>query len=94
MANGDFEILKTASKSNFAYIRKNADQQILVINNLSSDKLVAEITLPKNIILKNEGHITSLKNLVNGDDIKVNISIQNKTMHLKLAPYQVLWLEL
>ena len=28
------------------------------------------------------------------DDIKVNISIQNKTMHLKLAPYQVLWLEL
>ena len=73
MANGDFEILKTASKSNFAYIRKNADQQILVINNLSSDKLVAEITLPKNIILKNEGHITSLKNLVNGDDIKVNI---------------------
>lgn len=94
MANGDFEILKTASKSNFAYIRKNADQQILVINNLSSDKLVAEITLPKNIILKNEGHITSLKNLVNGDNIKVNISIQNKTMHLKLAPYQVLWLEL
>lgn len=94
MANGDFEILKTASISNFAYIRKNADQQILVINNLSSDKLVAEITLPKNIILKNEGHITSLKNLVNGDDIKVNISIQNKTMHLKLAPYQVLWLEL
>ncbi len=94
MANGDFEILKTASKSNFAYIRKNAEQQILVINNLSSDKLVAEITLPKNIILKNEGHITSLKNLVNGDNIKVNISIQNKTMHLKLAPYQVLWLEL
>lgn len=94
MKNGDFEILKTASKSNFAYIRKNAEQQILVINNLSSDKLVAEITLPKNIILKNEGHITSLKNLVNGDNIKVNISIQNKTMHLKLAPYQVLWLEL
>ena len=94
MANGDFEILKTTSKSNLAYIRKNADQQILVINNLSSDKLVAEITLPKNIILKNEGHITSLKNLVNGDNIKVNISLQNKTMHLKLAPYQVLWLEL
>ena len=94
MANGDFEILKTTSKSNLAYIRKNADQQILVINNLSSDKLVAEITLPKNIILKNEGHITSLKNLVNGDNIKVNISLQNKTMHLKLAQYQVLWLEL
>lgn len=94
MTNGDFEILKTTSKSNFAYIRKNAEQQILVINNLSSEKLVAEITLPKDIILKNSGHINSLKNLVNGDNIKVNISLQNKTMHLKLAPYQVLWLEL
>lgn len=94
MSDGDFEILKTKSKSNFAYIRKNANSQILVINNLSSDKLVAEIELPKSIILKNEGHITSLKNLVNGDNIKVNISLQNKTMHLRLAPYQVLWLEL
>ena len=94
MSDGDFEILKTKSKSNFAYIRKNAESQILVINNLSSDKLVAEIELPKSIILKNEGHITSLKNLVNGDNIKVNISLQNKVMHLRLAPYQVLWLEL
>lgn len=94
MSGGDFEILKTKSKSNFAYIRKNAEEQILVINNLSSEKLVAEITLPKSIILKNNGHITSLKNLVNDDNIKVDISLQNKTMHLKLAPYQVLWLEL
>jgi len=94
MSDGDFEILKTKSKSNFSYIRKNGQQQILVINNLSSEKLVAEIELPKSIILKNEGHITSLKNLVNGDNIKVNISLQNKTMHLRLAPYQVLWLEL
>ncbi len=94
MANGDFEILKTKSKSNFAYIRKNKDSQILVINNLSGEKLIAEVSLPLNIILKNEGHITSLKNLINGDDIKVNISLQSKTMHLRLAPYQVLWLEL
>ncbi len=94
MANGDFEILKTKSKSNFAYIRKNKDSQILVINNLSKEKLIAEVTLPTNIILKNDGHITSLKNLVNDDDIKVNISLQSKTMHLRIAPYQVLWLEL
>lgn len=94
MADGDFEILKTKSKSNFAYIRKNKDSQILVINNLSKDKLIAEVTLPTNIILKNEGHITSLKNLVNNDNIKVNISLQSRTMHLRVAPYQVLWLEL
>ena len=47
-----------------------------------------------NVILKNDGHITSLKNLVNGDNVKVNISLKNKTMHLRIAPYGVLWLEL
>ena len=91
---GDFEILKTKSGSNFCYIRKMKDKQILAVNNLSKEKLTAEITLPPNIILKNNGKITSLKNLINGDDVKVNISLQNRTMHLRIAPYQVLWLEL
>ena len=94
LVNGEFAILKTKSKSNFSYIRRNQEQQILVINNLSDEKLVAEVTLPVNVILKNNGHITSLKNLVNNDNIKVNISLQSKTMHLRLAPYQTLWLEL
>ena len=94
MSDGDFEILKTKHKSNFAYLRKNKEQQILVINNLSSEKIVAEISLSPNIIFKNKGKITTLKNLVNNDNIKVNISLQNRTMHLRVAPYQVLWLEL
>ena len=94
MTNGEFQILNTKNKSNFAYIRKNKEQQILVINNLSKEKLYANITLPVNIILKNEGNIKSLKNLINGDNVKVNISLQNRTMHLRIAPYQVLWLEL
>ena len=58
MARGEFIPLKTKSPSNFAYIRKDKDRQILVINNLSSEKLVAEITLPVNTILKNNGKIT------------------------------------
>ena len=66
----------------------------MVINNLSHEKLYADITLPLDIILKNEGNIRSLKNLINGDNIKVNISLKNKTMHLRVAPYQVLWLDL
>ena len=94
MVNGDFEVLKTKSKSNFCYIRKNKEQQILVVNNLSKEKLIAEITLPPNVVLKNNGRITSLKNLINDDNVKVNISLQNRTMHLRIAPYQVLWLEL
>lgn len=94
LVNGEFEILKTKSDANFCYIRKDKDKQILVVNNLSKDKLIAEITLPATIVLKNNGKITSLKNLINGDDVKVNVSIQNRTMHLRIAPYQVLWLEL
>ena len=94
MSDGEFEILKTKNKSNFSYIRKNKDKQILVINNLAKDKIVAEITLPADIVLKNKGEIKSLKNLINKDNIKVNISLQNRTMHLRVAPYQTIWLEL
>ena len=94
MSDGDFEILKTTSKENFSYIRKNKTQEILVINNLSNEKLIAEITLGASTIKKNNRKITRLKNLINGDNIKVNISLKNNTMHLKLAPYQVLWIDL
>ncbi len=94
MSDGSFEILKTTTKENFSYIRKNKTQEILVVNNLSKDKIIAEITLPATTILKNKRKITRLKNLINGDNIKVNISLQNSTMHLRVAPYQVLWLDL
>jgi hypothetical protein len=94
MSDGSFEILKTTSKENFSYIRKNKTQEILVINNLSKNKIVAEITLPTTTILKNNRKITKLKNLINGDNIRVNVSLQNNTMHLRVAPYQVLWLDL
>lgn len=93
MVDGEFELLSTKSKSNFAYLRKNKNQQILVINNLSKEKLYADIALPIDIIFKNNGKITKLKNLINGDNIKVNISLKNKIMHLRLAPYQTLWLD-
>ena len=94
MSDGSFEILRTTSKENFSYIRKNKTQEILVINNLSKDKLIAEVTLPATTILRNKRKITRLKNLINGDYIRVNVSLQNNTMHLRLAPYQVLWLDL
>jgi len=92
MTNGGMEILKTASAGSFAYIRDNREQQILVINNLSGRKLITDITVPKAYIKKE--NITSLKNLINGTDIKVNLSPEHNTMHLKLKPYQAVWIEL
>ena len=93
-ANGDFEILKTESNFNLSYIRKNKDKQILVINNLSNRKLLTDISIPKNYIPKEKGTITNLKNLINNNNIKVNLSNQNNKLHLKLSPYQTVWLEL
>lgn len=92
MTNGTFEFVKTQSPSSFAYIRDNGEEQILVINNLSGRKLITDITVPKAYI-ENE-NIISLKNLINGTDIKVNLSAKNNTMHLKLKPYQVVWIAL
>ncbi len=99
ISKGDFTLLKTKAPANFAYIRSFGDEKILVINNLSDEKLIAEITLPVNIVLKGvkggeEKTITSYKNLVNGDDVRVNISLKNRTMHLRIAPYGVVWLKL
>ena len=94
MSRGEFIPINTDSPSNFSYIRKDKDSQILVINNLSDKKLVADISLPVNVIFKNDRHITSLKNLVNGDNVRVNLSLTNKTMHLRVPPYGILWLEL
>ena len=94
MANGDMEILKTESQNNFAYIRQNKDKKVLVINNLSNRKLITNIAIPKSIITKDKGNIKTLKNLINDDYIKVNLSNQNNTLRLKLSPYQTLWIDL
>ena len=94
MSRGQFILLNTKLPANFAYIRKDKDKQILVVNNLSDKKITAEITLPVDIILKNNGHIRVLKNLINDDNVRVNLSLKNKTMHLRVKPYGVLWLEL
>lgn len=95
MSRGDFTLLKTKSPSNFAYIRSLDDEKILVINNLSNEKLIAEITVPMNVVLGAEDNkISSFKNLINGDDVRVNISLTNRTMRLRIAPYGVVWLKL
>ena len=95
ISRGDFVLLKTKSPSNFAYIRSYEDEKILVINNLSGEKLTAEITVPMSVVLESEDNkITSFKNLINGDDVRVNISLKNRTMNLRIAPYGVVWLKL
>jgi hypothetical protein len=77
------------------YDEKHNQCSIKFLASLYSEKLIAEITIPMNVVLGAEdGHITSFKNLINGDDVKVDISLKNRTMHLRIAPYGVVWLKL
>jgi len=94
MSDGSFDILKTSSKSCLSYIRKNKTQQMLVVNNLSKNKTAVDIHLPLTIILKNNKKITKLKNVLTDENIKVNITLSDNTIHLLLAPYEVLWLDI
>ena len=95
MSKGDFTLLKTSSPANFAYIRSYKDEKILVINNLSGEKIIAEVTIPMGVVLKSDDkHIDEFKNLINDDNVKVNVSLTNRTMHLRIAPYGVVWLKL
>lgn len=94
MTDGSFDILKTPDKNCLSYIRKNNKQEVLVINNLSKNKTVANIPVPLTTIIKNNKKITGLKNLLTNENIKINVSLSDNTMHLLLAPYQVLWLDL
>ena len=65
MSRGDFTLVKTKSPSNFSYIRSLGDEKILVINNLSGEKLIAEITIPISVVLDAEDNkINSFKNLI------------------------------
>jgi len=92
MADGSFDILKTSSNKCLSYLRKNQTQQILVINNLSKDKVYTDISLPLTMFLKNNKKITRLKNLLTGNNIKISIS--DNSIHILLHPYQILWLDL
>ncbi len=94
MTDGNFDILRTSDKSCLSYIRKNKTQEILVINNLSKDKIAVDIPLPITTIIKNKNKITRQKNLLTNESVKINVSLADNTMHILLHPYQILWLDL
>ncbi|MBP3821783.1 alpha-glucosidase C-terminal domain-containing protein [bacterium] len=92
MADGNFDILRTSSNNCLSYIRKDKTQQVLVINNLSKNKIYTDISLPITMLLKNNKRITRIKNLITNENIKISIS--DNSIHILLHPYQVLWLDL
>ena len=94
MTDGELDILRTSSKNCLSYIRKNSTSEILVINNLSKNKIIVDIPLPITTIIKNNRKITRLRNLLTGENVRVNVTFPDNTIHMLLAPYQVLWFDL
>jgi maltose alpha-D-glucosyltransferase/alpha-amylase len=81
--------LESDKKEVFSYLIEDIDQSILVVNNLSGEKLEVTITLLNNLVEK----INKTKYMVNLIDRgKINVCLNCKKLIIPLDPYQTLWL--
>lgn len=93
LSRGEFSPLKTKHKEVFSYTRTLGDEKILIINNLSDKKVYSEIDLPASTVWKADKEVM-LQDLLTNKKIKVNVSITNKKVSLRLKPYDTLWLKI
>jgi maltose alpha-D-glucosyltransferase / alpha-amylase len=80
-ATGSFEYLHTGSDQIFAFLRKNENEIILVVNNLSAKKQEVSLKLPFRYEL--------LTDMLSKNVYKMN----NDELLLSLEPYTYLWLK-
>ncbi len=87
MSRGDFIEVKSSKLQVFTYLRLGKFDKILIVNNLSDDRLYAELD----------------SNLFNFSDNKVEMTelitkekkifqVENKKLIIKLKPYETMWL--
>ena len=93
ISRGNLNILKTKRQEVFAYTRTLKNDKILVVNNLSNQKITAEVDFPVNTIIKQGAKSMKFKNLLNNRDYKAEISITNRKIFIPLQPYEFLWLK-
>lgn len=93
ISRGTFTQVKTKSPEIFAYTRTYKDEKVIIINNLSDNKVKAEIELPTDTIWTGDREVM-LTDLLNKRKIKVSISTTNKKMELLLRPYDTAWLKM
>ena len=91
MSRGEFIPVNTDSPANFSYIRKDKDTQILVINNLSDDKIKATVIFTDDNFGK-KGKDIYLKNLLT--DKMVRARVENKELTVRLNAYDAMWLKM
>ena len=79
-----------------AYIRSYKGEKYLIVHNLSNKKCIAEVDLPKDIILKglkNQQTVT-LTNILNGQEFKLKLSLKNNKTRLLMYSHSFVWLKL
>jgi len=93
LTRGELSILKTKRQEVFAYTRDLKPNKILVVNNLSNQKLTAEVDIPVNMVIKKGSKNIKFKNLLNNRDYKANINLTNRKILIPLQPFEYLWLQ-
>ena len=91
ITRGTFTEIKTEAPEVFAYVREYKDDRIVVINNLSNDRIRATVVFTNDDFGKKSKDIF-LKDLLT--DKMVRARVQNKKLTVRLQPYDAMWLKL
>jgi maltose alpha-D-glucosyltransferase/alpha-amylase len=89
LGRGKLSRLESDKKEIFSYLIDNEDQYVIIINNLSGEKLETSLTLLNDLDEK-IGKTTGMANLINRE--KINVCLKSKKLTVSLEPYQTLWL--
>ena len=96
LRRGTLTVLKTKTPYIFAYIRSYKGEKYLIVNNLSDKRFTAEVELPAEVLLKaakNKQYVY-LKNVLNNQEFKLKVSLNDRKTRLLMYPYAVVWLKL
>ena len=91
ITRGTFTEIKTEAPEVFAYVREYQNDRIVVINNLSNDRIRATVVFTNDDFGKKSKDIF-LKDLLT--DKMVRARVQNKKLTVRLQPYDAMWLKL
>lgn len=89
LGRGKLSRLESDKKEIFSYLIDSDDQYVIVINNLSGEKLETSLTL-LNDLAEKIGKTTGMVNLINRE--KIIVCLKCKKLIVSLEPYQTLWL--
>jgi len=89
LRRGKLSRLESDKKEVFSYLVEDGDQHVLVINNLSGEKLESSLTL-SNDLFEKISKTRYMVNLINCE--KLNVCLISQKLVVSLEPYQTLWL--